>query len=166
MSLQLHSASAASVPLLAELHGACFTPPWDRAAIARMLAMPGAFALLAIQPSGAPGAPHRDEEGEPVGFLIARTAAGEAEILTIGTRSEFRGQGVARALMRKAIEMAREAGAESLFLEVATDNDAAIRLYEGLGFASVGLRPNYYERPGGAVAAKTMKLTLISAGPS
>ena len=36
-----------------------------------------------------------------------------------------------------------------MFLEVAEDNAAARALYDALGFEEVGVRPGYYERPGG-----------------
>jgi ribosomal-protein-alanine N-acetyltransferase len=32
-------------------------------------------------------------------------------------------------------------------LEVRAGNDAAIHLYQSLGFASVGIRKNFYEKP-------------------
>jgi ribosomal-protein-alanine N-acetyltransferase len=35
-----------------------------------------------------------------------------------------------------------------LYLEVAASNATALRLYQRLGFAEVGRRKNYYERPG------------------
>ncbi len=44
---------------------------------------------------------------------------------------------------------ARRAEVKRLFLEVAADNDAAIALYEGLGFKIVGARKAYYQRAGG-----------------
>jgi len=44
------------------------------------------------------------------------------------------------------IRAARRAEVKRLFLEVAADNTAAIRLYEGLGFAIVASRKGYYAR--------------------
>jgi ribosomal-protein-alanine N-acetyltransferase len=45
------------------------------------------------------------------------------------------------------MEMAGERGASSFTLEVRVSNASAIHLYEKLGFQSVGIRKNFYEKP-------------------
>lgn len=47
---------------------------------------------------------------------------------------DYRGYGVARALMTAARQLARETGAASLSLETARDNASARALYESLGY--------------------------------
>ncbi|UEM21183.1 GNAT family N-acetyltransferase [Skermanella mucosa] len=111
------------------------------------------FAFLAD--AGAP------EERQPVGFVLARVAAGEGEIITIGIDSAARRAGAGGALLDAAADTARDCGAESLFLEVAEDNNPALRLYRRRGFLEIGRRPNYYRRIDGAVAAIVMKLELF-----
>lgn len=139
---------AASAPSLAALHRACFDEPWDEAAMRELLAMPGAFAFEAGDPASLEG------------LVIARIAGGEAEILTIGVRPAARGTGLGRRLLEAAAIRAAALGAEALFLEVAEDNRAALRLYETFGFYLVGIRPGYYRRDGAPVAARTLKLDL------
>jgi ribosomal-protein-alanine N-acetyltransferase len=59
------------------------------------------------------------------------------------------------------VRAARRAEVKRLFLEVAADNAAALRLYKGLGFAAVGRRKAYYRRPGGQpVDAVVLALAL------
>ena len=133
---------------LAEIHGRAFDEAWEAASIARLLAMPGAFALEAV-------------EGDiPAGFVLARLGGGEAEIITIAVDTRARRKGLGRALMTRAGAEALARGAEALFLEVAEDNAPAIALYRRLGFEEVGRRPAYYSRSDGKVAALTMKLDL------
>jgi ribosomal-protein-alanine N-acetyltransferase len=120
---------------LADLHKLCFADPWDAEAIARLSGGSG-FAFLH-------GALSR-----PDGFVIARVAADEAEILTIATRRELRRRGIAHALLLAASREAMARGAANMFLEVATSNSAAIALYEGTGFANSGRREGYYRVPG------------------
>ena len=48
-------------------------------------------------------------------------------------------------LMLALVDRAMAAGARHLTLEVRISNDAALGLYRKLGFASVGLRPGYYQ---------------------
>lgn len=67
----------------------------------------------------------------------------EAEIQTIGVDPAYRGRGIGRALLRRMLEVADDAGA-TVFLEVRTDNAAARALYESEGFAVIGLREHYY----------------------
>lgn len=117
--------------LIAEMHHICFAEPWDEAAMASLLAMPGAFGFLAAEPS-------------PQGFVLARVAADEAEILTLLVLPPYRRHGLARRLLEQAAEQARGQGAAKLFLEVAANNDAARSLYIGSGFAQTGVRPRYY----------------------
>jgi ribosomal-protein-alanine N-acetyltransferase len=126
---------------LAELHAACFEDAWDEAALAALLAMPGAFALIAEAADRADG------------FVIARAAAGEAEILSLGVRPDLRRRGLGRSLLQSAIAEAAGRGAGRLYLEVAADNWPARALYLANGFAQVGRRPDYYRRPGAATLA-------------
>jgi ribosomal-protein-alanine N-acetyltransferase len=119
--------STSGAHVLAALHAACFPQAWDAAAISALLVTPGSFAYA-----------HDD------GFVLARVAGGEAEILTLAVTPMARGKGLGRALLQAAISRARELGAQTMFLEVGTDNPAALALYAGLGFAKVGMRKGYY----------------------
>ena len=112
---------------LAILHAAAFAQPWDEAALRDLLAGPGVFAFAAAS-----------------GFVLARAAGGEAEILTLAVLPSARGRGLGRALMQAAAARAAAMGADSLFLEVGTDNPAALALYTNLGLARVGARKGYY----------------------
>jgi ribosomal-protein-alanine N-acetyltransferase len=71
--------------------------------------------------------------------------ADEAEILTVGVVPEGRRQGTARRLIAALLDAARAGGAADVFLEVRVDNEAARALYESEGFASIGMRPGYYD---------------------
>lgn len=78
----------------------------------------------------------------------------EFEIHTIGVDPEHRRRGLGRLLMQQLLAVVDNTGGE-IFLEVRTDNEAAIALYEGLDFERIGERKNYYQ-PSGA-DAYTMK---------
>ncbi len=137
MAHPLRAATLTDAPTLAALHAASFDQPWDAAAFAIFLADPAGLCLLV------------DDAGTgPLGFVLARRAADEAEILTLAVAPEHRRRGVGRALMRAAQEALAERGARRLFLEVGEDNEAAVALYAGLGFTVAGRRPGYYQQPG------------------
>jgi ribosomal-protein-alanine N-acetyltransferase len=130
------AATLADAPELAALHEAAFAAPerWGADAIRLMLEMPGAFGL------------HRPGEG----FVLARVAADEAEILTLAVAPAARRQGVGGTLLAQAMAVAAARGAAAMFLEVAETNGAARALYAAAGFAEAGRRRRYY--PGGADA--------------
>ena len=145
---EIRPVGAQEMAALAEIHSSAFDEAWDAASFARLLAMPGAFALVAVEKDG------------PRGFVLARLGGGEAEIITIAVDPAARRKGLGRALMRRVAAEALARGAEAIFLEVAEDNAPAIALYERLGFEAVGRRPAYYNRPDGKIAAISMKLDL------
>jgi ribosomal-protein-alanine N-acetyltransferase len=136
----IRPATAAELPRLADIHAAAFDRPWTAAAIAELLAGPGGLALAA------------EEDGVVAGFVLLRTAAGEAEILTLAVAQAHRRRGIGRALIAAALQAVADMGAESLWLEVAEDNAPARRLYEAAAFGEAGRRRGYYPRPGGAAA--------------
>lgn len=138
----------ADAAALAALHKQSIAPSWNTREFADLLASQAVFGLAAPAQS-----PWR-------AFILARVAAGEAEILTLVTAPAVRRSGHARALVRAAAAEAHRRGARDMFLEVAADNEAAIGLYAGLGFAGVGRRPGYYVRPGELADALTMRAAL------
>jgi len=84
---------------------------------------------------------------EIVGYVIARAAADEGEILNLAVAPAHQRHGLGRLLARRALDALAARGARSVYLEVRESNVAARRLYEGLGFEAVARRPNYYRQP-------------------
>ena len=71
----------------------------------------------------------------------------EWHINNLAVRPEWRGQGLARALLDHVLREASGLGATRARLEIRRSNDIARRLYEGMGFAVVGTRRDYYTNP-------------------
>lgn len=111
--------------------------PWPASVILSELAARNTFYVAA-----------RSEQ-ELVGYAgIARLGLlppHEYEIHTIGVDPAFQGQGIGRRLLDRLLEFA-DGG--TIFLEVRTDNAAAIRMYESVGFVQIGLRKRYYRISG------------------
>jgi [ribosomal protein S18]-alanine N-acetyltransferase len=105
-----------------------------------------------------------ESAGEVAGYGIMSYGAGEAHILNVCVRQDLRGAGVGRRLMDFLLERARAAQMQDIFLEVRPSNPTAIRLYESLGFARVGVRKAYYQANGGREDAWVYKLTLAQEG--
>ena len=79
------------------------------------------------------------------GFIVYRVAVDEAEIITIGVAPDFRRSGIASAMIGIIEKNLKSQGVKKIFLEVASNNIAAQKLYENMGFWTVGLRPKYYD---------------------
>lgn len=117
----------------AQLHAACFPQePWAAEVLAGLAVAPGALAW------------HRRSGQELAGFLLARWAGDEAEVLTLAVAPGFRRRGVAREMMSVLIEDLRRRGTKLLYLEMAAKNRSAEGLYSSLGFSQVGRRKEYY----------------------
>jgi len=93
------------------------------------------------------------EDGRIAGNLSLRHAlphsSGGRLIGNVVVHPEYRGRGIARALMTAAVDAARQRGARWVGLEVRADNATACTLYEHLGFVVVG-RTFHLLRPQGA----------------
>ncbi len=81
---------------------------------------------------------------EPVAFVVAWHVADELHVLNIATASAMRRRGLARALMDEALAYAAAQRIRIVLLEVRRSNRPAIKLYRGLGFTALGVRPGYY----------------------
>ena len=92
-----------------------------------------------------------------VGYGIIASGAGEAHLLNVCVREEFRNRGFGRALLTHLLGLATGAGAAVVFLEVRPANTGAIRLYEALGFQQIGVRRGYYQSVAGREDALVMR---------
>ncbi|SHG02861.1 [SSU ribosomal protein S18P]-alanine acetyltransferase [Jatrophihabitans endophyticus] len=99
-----------------------------------------------------------DATGALLGWGGVMVVAESAEILTVGTVPAARRRGVGRLLLTALLAEAVRRGATEVFLEVRVDNDAALALYDGEGFARLGVRRGYYDA--GRVDAVTMRKEL------
>lgn len=153
----LIAATAAHGPAIAELHKLSFDEAWSVFTVRQVLAMPGAFGILAV----ADGFQGSTEDGGLLGFALGRSAGGECELLSLAVAPAERSRGIGTALLSAALERARRDGVGRMFLEVAEDNAVAQHLYQRYGFRPVGRRPRYYRRPRGeAMAALTYAVSL------
>ena len=128
----------AAAKLLAELHGESFEARWSETDFGGMLAVPGTSAILV------------SSQNNPMGFVLSRKAADEAEILTLCTRPAFRQKGHGKLLVQHLENVLKTNDVKSLFIEVAISNQAALALYASCGFEKAGVRKNYYERGDGS----------------
>ncbi|WP_445145343.1 GNAT family N-acetyltransferase [Dyella sp. Tek66A03] len=85
---------------------------------------------------------HRRFLGTAVVFFRKGTQV--ARLYSIATSTTARGKGVGSALLDAAEHAAKRRRCHALRLEVRADNDAAVRLYERLGYQRIGHYERYY----------------------
>jgi ribosomal-protein-alanine N-acetyltransferase len=96
-----------------------------------------------------------------IGFVAARQAADQAEILNIAVHSDFRRKGVASALLLTALDAFRRSAIAHVFLELRESNLPARTLYERYGFIRTGHRKSYYANPTEDALCMLRKLTDV-----
>ncbi|MEM9126911.1 MAG: GNAT family N-acetyltransferase [Pseudomonadota bacterium] len=119
---------------LASTHAAAFTQarPWRADEFADLLAQP-----------------HIHLIGTPMCFALFQVVPDEAELLTLATHPTRQRLGLATKCMVSWHNKATCLGATRALLEVASDNLAALSLYERCGYQPCGRRKAYYARQNG-----------------
>ncbi len=136
----LRLASPRDATVLAALHASAFNRGWSEHEFAQLLLDHAVICDVAACGK------------EPVGFILSRGAADEAEILSVAVARRWRSRGLARRLLDLHLRRLAGAGLRTVFLEVDEHNEPARRLYRGAGFHEVGRRPGYYQASGGQAA--------------
>ena len=122
---------------VAELEARCFTNPWTRDMLARELAQSDVAHVFLL----------RLPDRRLAGFCSCWIVADELHVNTLVVDLPYRRRRLGASLMRWVIGEAVRRGATRATLEVRESNEAARRLYEGLGFRVVARRRQYYSRP-------------------
>lgn len=116
-----------------------FGEAWNRRQVGDSLIL-GTSRYALIAPDGSIG---QDPGKETAGFLLARQALDEEELLLFAVHPEYRRRGLGAALLERYCHSAAQRRTARIFLEMRENNPAA-RLYESHGFEQVGKRPAYY----------------------
>lgn len=86
-------------------------------------------------------------DGYVVGYCGYWGVIGEGYIYNVAVKKEFRRHKIGYQLMKNLINESTSRGITSFTLEVRYSNEAAIRLYESLGFIRAGIRRDFYTKP-------------------
>ncbi len=97
-----------------------------------------------------------EDNGNIIGYINFSFVLDEAELNKVVTHKDYRGRGIASALINEAIKILKEKGIITIFLEVREDNVVAQKLYEKIGFKFYYTREKYYN----GVDAKLYRLDI------
>ena len=121
---------------LSELHAQGFNAPWSEKDLSDMIERSVYNVVLA----------RSLESNEPLAFGVSQWAGDDVELITLVSATSQRRKGLAKSIFTRLDKDASEQDAKRWMLEVAVDNDAAIELYNRLGFSSFSIRKAYYKR--------------------
>ena len=111
----------------------CFSAPWTKAMFTEEIHAKFARYFVA------------EKDGRAIGYMGMHSLSGEGHITNVAVHPDYRRSGVAKALISKFFDIAKDENLEFMTLEVRASNAPAIALYESFGFGLVGVRKNYYE---------------------
>lgn len=118
-----------------ELEEASFSMPWKKEDFKHLIEDAGSEYFVLIY------------EEEIIGCAGYTDQVGEGYVNNVVIDSSKRGKGFGKSLMTYVLDAGRKKGIQDFTLEVRVSNEPAVRLYESLGFKSVGVRKRFYEKP-------------------
>ena len=127
---------AEDIPAVVEIEKECFSLPWSEKSFAESIVREDTIFLVC-----------EEKDGAIMGYIGMYLSFDEASITNVAVASQFRKRGCGKQLVIAAKTAAKEAGAESIFLEVRVSNVPAISLYKKQGFENLGIRKKFYEHP-------------------
>jgi ribosomal-protein-alanine N-acetyltransferase len=111
-----------------------YSTPWSRSMFAGELSKASSVCLGALE----------EDTDELVGYLIVSRYVDAWHVMNIAVDPNRRRAGVATALLERLFEVTAGDGRRGYTLEVRVSNQAAIDLYQRLGFQPRGIRRAYY----------------------
>lgn len=119
------------------LEAASFTNPWTREMLRRELERSDVTRVYVLRLPGR----------RVAAFCACWIVYDELHINTIAVEGALRRHGLAVRLMEHVLREAARQGARRATLEVRRSNEAALALYQRLGFTVTAVRPRYYSHP-------------------
>lgn len=120
---------------VADLEYRSFSQPWSRDAFGDTLAKDEYIYLVALA------------EGRVAGYVGAVIALDEGDITNIAVDEQYKRAGIGMELMKQMEQLLAKKAVKEIFLEVRESNLAARSLYAKCGYAEVGIRKNFYQKP-------------------
>jgi ribosomal-protein-alanine N-acetyltransferase len=134
MTIELRRLEMRDLDRIEEIERESYPTPWSRSMFAGELAKPSSICLGAFD----------SERDDLVGYLVISRYVDAWHVMNVAVAVSQRRRGIARLLLERLFELTANDTRRGYTLEVRVSNANAIRLYEGLGFQSRGLRRGYY----------------------
>ena len=117
---------------VAQIEKDSFTQPWSRQGFLDAMRLPENIMLVA------------QEDGEILGYQCTYVSFDEGELTNIAVKKSARGKGVGCGILSDACRKRQKStGVERIVLEARVTNEAAISLYQKMGFVNLGIEKIY-----------------------
>ena len=133
--MTIREMTGADLAVVAALEAEIFSMPWSLQGFADTLGREDVLFLVAY------------EEETLLGYVGIYCTSDEGEITNVAVAPSARRRGVGQELLAELIGRLAQKEIYRIVLEVRVSNEPAIRLYEKQGFATMGKRKNFYEKP-------------------
>ena len=134
MTLEFRRLKLRDLNAIEVIERSAYPTPWSRSMFAGELAKPSSICLGAIDA----------EKNRLVGYLIISRYVDAWHVMNLAVADSHRRRGIATRLMERLFDLTAGDGRRGYTLEVRVSNEAAIKLYESLGFKARGVRRGYY----------------------
>ena len=146
--VETRSATASDLDAIHHLECDSFPAPWRREFFESELQASGRFSLVATR------------GGQVIGYVFAMWLFEEMHVNKIAVVKAERRRGIARLLMDRCLEFAREHDIAMISLEVRESNLVAQDFYRNLDFKPVYVRAKYYP-DGESAVVMSKRLALV-----
>ena len=134
MTLEFRRLKLRDLNAIEVIERSAYPTPWSRSMFAGELAKPSSICLGAIDA----------EDNQLVGYLIISRYVDAWHVMNLAVADSHRRRGIATRLMERLFDLTAGDGRRGYTLEVRVSNEAAIKLYESVGFKARGVRRGYY----------------------
>ena len=134
MTIELRRLALRDLGAIDEIERVSYPTPWSRSMFASEQAKPSSLCLGAFD----------TESDRLVGYLIISRYVDAWHVMNLAVAPDYRRRGIATSLLERLFEVTAGRGRRGYTLEVRVSNEAAIRLYERVGFYGRGVRRGYY----------------------
>lgn len=127
----------ADLQQVCDLEKACFATPWSRKLFEEELAREDTCRWLVDE-----------RDGRVAAYMGWWKIGDEAHVTNLAVDPARRREGLGKQMVCAVLEQALAQGCTRATLEVRPSNEAAVKLYESLGFTAAAMRPGYYSDNG------------------
>jgi ribosomal-protein-alanine N-acetyltransferase len=134
-TLQIRPLNIGDLDAVGEIERTSMPAPWSPAMFAGEISKQTSVCL---------GAWDESESNCLVGYVIVSRYVDAWHVMNLVVAESHRRRGIARTLLDEVFDRTQDAGRRGFTLEVRASNDAALQLYEAMGFRRQGVRRGYY----------------------
>ena len=137
---KIHKMKREHLEQVIKIEKASFPTPWTSSMFLCELNSSISFPFVAVK--------EEKQDSFVLSYIVFWLFKGEVQILNLATHPDFRRLGVAYSLLNFTLDFTHKKGGTCYFLDVRKGNQAALNLYQRVGFTPAGIRRDYYADTG------------------